>query len=302
MVSAIACADHDYASANSYPNGVSPTSSTQWTTTSGNSYWSQTSARTDYTFYSANYLNWYHNHRTSTTSTRMEIMQSAASSLLDSLSGVNVGLMRYDSRGNGGMVTEPVQSIATGRTAMKTAINSWIPEGNTPLSETLSEAHRYFKGDTVNYGNGSYVCSATGMGGCSSDTLTKSVATSRTGGTLTSTNYDSPADYSCQKNYAVFLTDGEPTSDDGANTYIGGLSATDATCSGSGNCLDELSAFMYSNDLRTDICGTQNVTTYFIGFGSDVAGGAPFAFLDDAAVDGGGHAYAATDLDTLSTR
>ncbi|MGE0114198.1 MAG: pilus assembly protein [Steroidobacteraceae bacterium] len=300
VTTTIACEDHNYSG--SYPNGVNPNSGgtgTPWVATNGNSYWAQNSARTSYVFYSAHYLNWYYNYRTTTTSTRLQIVKDAASNLLDSLSGVNVGLMRYDSNGNGGMVVAPVQDVTTGRAAMKNTLNSWYASGNTPLSETLSEAHRYFKGSAVSYGNNSYECVANGFGGCN-NTLSKSVPSSRTGGTITDTNYDSPADYSCQKNYTVFLTDGEPNGDDGANTYINGLSSTDAACSGNGGCLSTLTSYMYNNDLRADVSDTQNVTTFFIGFGSEVSGGAPFTYLDNAAVAGGGHAYAATDLDTLT--
>ena len=34
------------------------------------------------------------------------------------------------------------------------------------------------------------------------------------------TLYDSPIDYTCQKNFIVYLTDGEPTRDDAADSDI----------------------------------------------------------------------------------
>ncbi len=301
----VACRTHDYAG--SYPNDSSPTASTQWTSNSSNSYWDG-GTETTYTFYSAHYLNWYHNFRTSTSQSRMQIVKAAATSLLDSLSGVNVGLMRYDAYGNGGMVLAPLQDVATGRSAMQAEIASWRPAGNTPLSETLAEAERYYTGKAVSYGNNSYKynCSTVdSYGNCSSGgtyASTPSVGPSRVGGSLAASNYQSPMNQSCQKNHIVFLTDGEPTYDDGANTYINGLNTADASCSGSGGCLSTLTSYMYNNDViaNTTLPDEQNITTHFIGFGSDVSGGAPFTYLTTAARAGGGDAYSATDLDSLT--
>ncbi len=89
--------------------------------------------------------------------------------------------------------------------------------GVTPLSETYYEAYLYFSG---------------GHGAVRQELLfdhlqelergerhlqrrdtsfsAPSVASSRNGGTLASTNYDSPADYSCRQNFIVYLTDGLP--------------------------------------------------------------------------------------------
>lgn len=324
----VACENTNYGT--SYPNAVSPNASSQWTSTSGNSYWNQSNpTRTQYIFYSAEYLNWYHNHRTMTTQTRLKIVQDAAKSLLDSISGVNVGLMRYDTYGNGGMVTNAITSIDTGKAAMKAEIDSWFAAGNTPLSETYAEAFRYYTGRAVEHGDNSYECGATdtalnGCGASESPTLSKSVAASRYPGTSDSdADYKSPMTVSCQKNYIVYLTDGLPTSDTDDNSFIEGLdtASTDCYSSGSamwtalghsepsgtsgGRCLKALASYMYDNDLSTGATGlsdTQNVTSYFIGFGSSVASGAPFDYLDDAAQAGGGSAYGATDLDTLSEK
>src|ERR1044071_9181372 len=50
-----------------------------------------------------------------------------------------------------------------------------------------------------------------------------SVAGSRVNGDINSKNYDSPMDYSCQKTFIVYLTDGLPTSDTDANSDIQNL-------------------------------------------------------------------------------
>lgn len=217
--------------------------------------------------------------------------------------------MRYDTSGStadgdGGMVTNAIDDIEDNRAAMVAEIGGWHFAGNTPLSETLAEAYRYFSGGDVVTGNASHVCTEDDpdFGGClTSQTQAKnSVAAARTGGSAGATTYDSPADYSCQKNYVVYLTDGQPTSDNSADTFITGLpdfATKTGGCgaSGSGRCLAALSEYMYESDLRSDVDDVQNVTSYYIGFGSDFYSGGEeteaFELLQDAATRGGGRAF-----------
>ena len=222
-------------------------------------------------------------------------MQEAATRLLSKLSGVNVGLMRYSRNGGsgdlearGGMVAYPVSPIEANRQALIDAVNSWDADGFTPLSETLFEAYRYFTGGGVGFGNISVPF--------------HSVAGSRNPPQNDGANYESPADFSCQPNYIVYLTDGLPTSDAESNGDIQGLTdfatlggACDAANSGpdrdwpnSGLCLAALARYMFNADMRTDVASKQNVTSYWIGFGSDVAGGAARDYLDRAALAGSG--------------
>ncbi len=317
-----------------YPSKNSDNSNTtgSWDSSSSNSWWN-VSGNTggSYTIYSANYLNWYYDSSQHTVQSKIRTMQSAAGSLLDSLSNMNVGLMRYSYNGtargaSGGMVMSPVQDIATGRASMKSLISSWAAAGNTPLSETLFEAYRYFSGGALWFGNTSnsttclsWMTYSDGSQHCSSATWFSqpSVAASRTPATATGANYDSAADYSCQKNYVVYLTDGLPTTDNEADTAIKALpnfAATAGSClislslpgsDGTGLCTAALSKYMYKNDLRSDVNGQQNVTSYYIGFGGDFSsGGAPtaaFQYLQDAATAGGGKAYTATSLTELTS-
>ena len=192
-----------------------------------------------YLVYSANYLNYYV-WAPSSIQTRMSTVKTAATGLLSLLSGVNVGLMTYSYDGSGGMVRDPVQSIdATGvRDSMISEIDSMVPAGDTPLSETLFEAYRYFAGGPVLFGgtgsNGTFASSrctsatpydAGGgvyIGSCNASASFPSVASSQSpAGT-----YNSPSDYSCQKNYIVYLTDGEPTNDNQADPYIEGATTS----------------------------------------------------------------------------
>lgn len=283
----------------SYPKRfTSPLSSSSvgvWTAVATDSYW-VSGTQTQFTLFSANYTIWYHQHRSGAPTTRMTVLKEAANNVLDTLQSANIGLMRYDTYGNGGMVAHEIAPIETARASLKTAINSYTPNGSTPLSETFFEAYKYLSGGTVLYGNTSNPF--------------KSVANSRTPATSTGTSYNSPADTSCQKSYTVYLTDGEPTSDSGANAAIQALpsfATLGGTCSGpfgeEGKCLGALAQYMFNTDLRTDIPGQQNARSFFIGFGDTFSGtsNTAFSYLQDAAQRGGGEAYTANDVDSLNT-
>ena len=283
----------------------------RWTATAANSVWAANAdAGTLGTLYSGNYIAYYEQFRILEVISRMDVMKEAAERLLSKLSGVNVGLMRYSRNGGGGenearggMVAYPVGPIEANRQQLIDTVNSWDPRGNTPLSETLFEAYRYFTGGEVNFGNISVPF--------------HSVAASRNPATDDGRNYESPSDFSCQPNYIVYLTDGLPTSDGESNTDIQGLpnfatlgGACDAADSGpdpdwknSGLCLSALARYMFNADMRTDIASNQNVTSYWIGFGSDVAGGAARDYLDRTALAGSGgksNVYVANNSEELT--
>lgn len=274
------------------------------------------------TFYSGNYLNW----RASPyiDRTRLETMQNVLTTLLDNLAdNVNVGLMRYsndsgnsnDAAAQGGMVVMAMDKIEDNRAAMKTEINSWVPAGWTPISETLYEATQYYRGDKVYFGGGAdatthpSVFSKSDKFTSNPNGDTPSITASRNASDKTL--YDSPSDADCQKNYIVFLTDGLPTQDNEANTRIEALPGFrtitgSATCdiepgleySDSGRCTDDLAKWLHESDLRADRPGVQNVTSYWIGFGDDVAAGT--AFLTEVAQRGGGRYYPAADTAELT--
>lgn len=162
-----------------------------------------------------------------------------------------------------------------------------------------------------------------------------SISTSRVTGNQAL--YKSPADTACQHNYIVYLTDGLPTSD-GISSLVsggtatsrgirakvealqqnlvkptgsGGLGQSDVvltkTCDtgrsdDGGECLVALSEYMGKADLRATVQGKQTVTTFFIGFGDDFAGGltnTAFQYLANAATASGGEAFQANDLPQL---
>ncbi|MCZ6584705.1 MAG: hypothetical protein O6930_01690, partial [Gammaproteobacteria bacterium] len=110
--------------------------------------WGQSPTNQVYTIYSGNYLNWYYGPVT--TSTRLQLVKDAATNLLNTINGVNVGLMRFNTS-EGGPVIYAMEDIATARTGMTTAINNLPASGWTPLSETLYEAQQYYAGRNVDF-------------------------------------------------------------------------------------------------------------------------------------------------------
>ncbi len=259
-----------------------------YNTTSANSInWNNTG--NVYTLYSANYLNWINSPGVITTETRLQIVKDVFNDLVDSTSGINIGLMRFDGRdttaNKGGYFMLPMQKLdSSSRPTFKTAANNLSAGGYTPLAETLYEAARFWRGEGVKFGN------STSPGQNDNGVLDPSDGN----------KYVSPIDYQCQQNYEVLLTDGEPTYDYDADSSIR-LLPDFSTIAGSCNfntnddCLDELSMYLHKHDQRSDLDDNQTVSTYTIGFTSDQV------LLQDTANNGGGKYYTADDAIQLTT-
>ena len=165
----VAC-QGDYPKSSPFPstyNGSTNSLANEFTTTANKIYWNNGSPTLNtYTIYSGNYLNWYNYDSTVTVGTRISVVQQAATNLINSMSNVNIGLMRYsnndtlfrlsgDTAAQGGMVTFPVSPVATGtnRADLVTTLNAYTPNGWTPLSETMYESYLYFSGLQPLYGD-----------------------------------------------------------------------------------------------------------------------------------------------------
>ncbi|HET7609072.1 MAG TPA: PilC/PilY family type IV pilus protein, partial [Gammaproteobacteria bacterium] len=122
----------------------------------------------------------------------------------------------------------------------------------------------------------------------------------------------------CQKNFIVYLTDGEPTYDNAADTKIRNMTdangATFSTLVGNtcdaeawagidfasppggtqSMCLDDLAEFLRDGDF-SPLAGQQNILTYTVGFTVDLP------LLAQTASRGGGSYYTANDAASLST-
>ncbi|TLY90868.1 MAG: hypothetical protein E6K40_16205, partial [Gammaproteobacteria bacterium] len=336
----VAC-QGDYSSTAPFPttyNGPNNTVASEWVNTANaaNSYWAQSGASGGgYTLYSANYLNYLASNPPTVSGTRISVVQQAATNLINSLSNVNIGLMRYSNNlsgpvgpadpGNtwdgyaaGGMVAYPVSPVATNRTNLVNTLNSYTPGGFTPLSETLYEAYQYYSGGNVFFGNTSQP--------------SLSVAGSRVGASAASNQYQTPIQYQCQKNFIVYLTDGLPTEDNQADSLItalpneatvggacddtskspyNGLDANGVAIPGgwdypgpsgkAGKCMAALAKYMFNTDMSSSMAGQQNVQLYTIGFGDDPGLAVASGWLAKAATAGGGQFYQTGDLNGLQT-
>lgn len=242
---------------------------------------------------------------------RMTLARAAAKHAANTVQGFNLGLARFDSHNNGGFIDLPIAPIATNKSLFNDKIDTYFTYGGTPLSESYFEIARYYRGNGVANNGGVYFGNNTysrvqddvvdrwssGMvsllsanwPGVSHDELTPSVSSSRTGNT-----YISPITSACQATSAIVLfTDGEPQSDDGANSEIISMIQHVASefpselnptgCDGDGGCADELAYFLANYD-QSDLPGTQTIRTYVVGgFLEDNSGGDD----DSGATDGG---------------
>lgn len=125
---------------------------------------------------------------------------------------VRFGLAKFDLQNSdpwGGFITVPVDDYtSTQATALESAITTIEGETWTPLAETLYYVYRYFMGRT----NASIPFGANG-------TTRFPVYDRNTSGTTSGTIPGSPIQYTCQRSFVIYLTDGEPTND-----HFGGTS------------------------------------------------------------------------------
>ncbi len=254
----------------------------------------------EYTLLSGNYMNWYHGSSgTTTTKTRLQIVVDVVKHLTQTLSDINLGLMRFDRDGEGGMIDVPVTDITSSGQLIRDKLDSYYHSGGTPLSETLHEAALYYRGENWKYGDDSTAGIINGNSW--SEINYPSASTSRI--SSSSHKYKSPIESECQKNHIILLTDGEPSGDTSSNgaiqNYVKNMSLPSQlskSCTDSGGCLDELAYWLKNTDNSTTLTGSQDITLYTIG-GFNLSGGVDL--LTRAANFGGGRYYPADDTQGL---
>jgi len=219
--------------------------------------------------------------------TRLEIAQGVVKELLAETTGVRFGLMELNSCSGGRLIS----ACGTSNAIISDKVDALAAYGGTPLAEALAEAGLYFAGRKGYFSH-------------------------------TTSNYVSPIEYSCQKNYVILFTDGEATCDEssilyGANRYMGktigdydkdgkDLNAdgsvhrypSDDSYYGTTDFLDDVAMFLYGQDLLSPMgTGTsfvkQNIITHTIGFTLD------HDLLNRAATDGGGTYHTASRASDL---
>lgn len=207
--------------------------------------------------------------------------------------------------------------------------------GSTPTVGALFEAARYYRGEGVNSGGiGGFGSWNNGDGTYSGayDDAPNPISYTVSGGNA---DYISPITQQCQNSAILLLTDGEPTRnyvDKGATTNNGSTAASpylvrDMIANASGgtltrndvvcedqssyfgkspngetdpNCGIELAEFLHNQNQVPSVIGS-TVTTNTIGFGLVGTSGANnWAYLQRIAAAGGGQAFLADDVTTLT--
>ena len=148
----------------------------------------------------------------------------------------------------GGKLLGFVDENKNGKTALFNAPSGYKNETWSPLAETLYEAGVYLNGKRS---------------------------------AITGTNYTSPVQYYCKKNYILFISDGDPTKD--SDPRLKDLVGIE-DLNGSGKIdLDEVSKYLYNMDLSNGKSPQkQNIKTYTIGFSITKK------LLENTAKNGGG--------------
>ncbi|MEO6351710.1 MAG: PilC/PilY family type IV pilus protein [Burkholderiaceae bacterium] len=215
--------------------------------------------------YEGNFLNWYFctgaagicnsaanfgagATRKPGTSTRLEVTKVAAKAIVDSLDNVRAGLSRYNSisSGTGGeLVVEVSGNTSAQKTALKNAIDAFSSSGNTPLAETLSGIGAYF----AQVPSASTAVNLTlhpqnPSSGMAPSSLNKSTAAASTvfsgdgailrNGVTGTPTIQAPIQYSCQKSFAVLMTDGRPQGDQSISSSLCDYLGITGSCPTSG--------------------------------------------------------------------
>lgn len=220
--------------------------------------------------YLGNYMNWIYYHATAQQRaelpqvTRIEVEKAVLANIVGENSTVRFGVMRLNSD-IGGTLVAPIGSDPND---LLDNVNAISAGGKTPLAETLVDAMTYLQDD--------------GPG--------------------------APIEVDCQQTFIVILTDGSPTGDLTVPAYIGdydGDGNEPGTCesigaeeSNSADCsdyLDDVAGYLYDIDLRSDLDGQQNVTTYTVGFSIDIP------LLQQTADNGHGLYFTASNAEELQT-
>jgi len=246
--------------------------------------WGSSPRNRAYTFFDGNYLNWKANP-VGADLERIDIVKDVTTAVLKSITNVNVGIMRFNPN-DGGPVIKALSDLDTNRADILAKIDSLDAAGNTPLAETMYEAALYWRGLPAHFGQNI------------NEHTTDPAA-------LTSSSpevYKQPNTNACSKNYNVLLTDGKPVNDEDAQTLAPTLPNFQAglgrsSCNGTvemGMCLDDITEYLGTLDVDSNLAGDQFVTTHTIGFSIDLP------ILRQAAEVSDGRYFLADDVESLA--
>lgn len=185
-------------------------------------------------------------------------------------------------------------NIITVRDYLSDIANSWVGYNGTPIVDSLYEAALYFRGEKIHFGNyknntqavttaSNYfnISLLTGIPVANGSHPSTYVGGAEIGNSQLSPapNYKSPIVSSCQSNYILLMTDGEPTAQKTFADSIRGtgssssLSKNVPACESSpfgfskGTCGKELTHYIATHD-NSDEEGDQTIDTFTVGFGN----------------------------------
>ena len=236
------------------------------------------------TVYDGNYLNYLENP-VIVSDSKINIVRNTATAVLNSIGGINVGIMRFNDR-DGGPVLLNLTSLDNNRASIIQTINQIPDGGHTPVAETVFESALYWRGLPAYYG----------------ENINEHTTDPNALISSSPEIYKQPTNLACAKNYNVVLTDGLPNDDqepinlvDALPTWGTTLGYTGCTGGGAeGACLDDISAYLFNGDIDPVLPGRQSVTTHTIGFDIDLP------ILKEAALRGGGTYFQADDAQSLA--
>jgi type IV pilus assembly protein PilY1 len=249
--------------------------------------WSGDNVSNTVTVYDGNYLN-YRAIPVTVSRRKIDIVQDVSTVVMNSIEKVNIGVMRFNDA-QGGPVIQDIVDLETNRPAILAAINGIIPAGRTPLSETLYEAARFWRGMPAYYGEN--------VNEHATDPGALAVPSPEV--------YEQPEMLSCTKNFNVLLTDGDPNTDEETPALVdtapnalpnwaAALGHTGCTFAIEGDCLDDVAEYLFKDDVNTNVPGEQLVTTHTIGFAINLP------VMQQAATASGGEYFLADDVESLT--
>ena len=166
--------------------------------------WGSSPRNQNYTVYDGNYLNWKNNPVTVNLS-RMAIVKAVITAVLQSITNVNIGVMRFNRSREGGTVIKAISDVDTDRAALLATVDNLSAVDHTTLAETLYEAALYWRGLPAYYGE------------IDSQHETDPAVLDSTG----PEDYAQPTLNTCSKNFNVLLSDGDAgTEDIGSFTLV----------------------------------------------------------------------------------
>ncbi|MEL4415719.1 pilus assembly protein [Shewanella algae] len=260
------------------------------------------------TFYTEDYLRWYHSDKKKVTKTRLQVAKDAIQNVIVTTPGVDLGLaifnlnFKLEGERDGGRIISGIKSMtAASKIELINRINDISYAQATPLCETFYEAFRYFSGKGVHFADKDSDYFFTNSDGKVVDQYLVKDTPQRDMGIIKGGSYVSPFKPCQSQVYVVYITDGEPTQDASADDLIQEMTGDEDAyiTQRSRSYLSALSSWMSRNDLNSNLAGKQTVTTFTIGFSEGAAKAE--ALMRKTAEKGGGRYFDAQDASKLQS-